>query len=106
MKFAAITVIAALALALSNVASASTSRASYSWPSSEKWAFVDAYVNEIQFDGYRWPNLLADCMQKAAAKSFRSYGAWVNSSDSVFERWNNGPAVVHCALAYGRKWYD
>jgi hypothetical protein len=106
MKFVVVTAIAALALTLSNVASASMTRTSYSWPSSEKWAFIDAYVDEIQFDGYKYPNLLADCVQKTAAKSFRSYNAWVMASDRAFDRWTRSAPVAHCALVYGDKYFD
>src|SRR5215475_2652164 len=106
MKFIVVAAVTALTLALSSVASASTTRSSYSWPSSEKWAFIDAQLDETQYDGYKYPNLLADCVQKAAAKTFRSYSAWVNASDRVFDRWTRSPAVAHCALVYGDKYFD
>ena len=109
MKFVRITVMLAVLASTAAIFAASASAqpaAGYRWPTDEKWAFIGDYTDSIEYDGYRYPNLYAECLQKAAAKMFRSYSAWVNAPDRVFGRWVKSPAVGHCMLVYGKKYWD
>jgi hypothetical protein len=95
----------ACTIAFAASASAASSTSSYTWPSSEKWAFIDDWADNLDY-GYRWPNLYAGCLQKAAAKMYPSYAAMIRANDASFNRYVKSAAVGHCMAVYGDKYWD
>lgn len=98
-------IIIVLAVLASAAAVFTATASAYTWKPSEKWAFIDNHVEDFEIT-YKWPNLYAECLQKSAAKSFRSYPAYLNAPDRAFMRWARSDATMHCMLVYGKKWYD
>ena len=96
MKRFAILLAVVASLAIAGVSSAT----SYHWPQSEQTAFETSFAKMGVKNGYTYPYLYADCLTKAAQHTYRSYGAWINASDSSFDRWNNSAMVEHCITAY------
>lgn len=90
----------AVVACIATVTTGISSAASYHWPSSEAWSFQDAEAKMGVKNHYPYPYSYADCMQKAAQHTYRSYGAWINATDASFNHWLNSAMVEHCMTSY------
>lgn len=100
-----IAVLALLACTVAFAATATAASSSYRWKTDEKWAFIDDYADSFEYE-YRYPNLYADCLQKAATKMYPSYAAMIRASSASFNRYLKSAAVGHCIVVYGDRYWD
>jgi len=97
-------VLAALLAVLGSVFVSTAS--AYYWPMSDKMAFTHAFAPSFESQGYRWPYLYTDCLQKTAQNAFPSYRAYLFASAARTNQYLRSNGVFRCITQYGDKWWD
>jgi len=101
MKYVFLMLAVVAALMISATASA---KSSFNWNADDKFAMVDDWSKMNREDGYRYPTLYADCLQKATAKVFPTYQAFIFAKEAVAGRFLRSVPVRNCIIRYGQKY--